>query len=150
MPIGLVAVAIGAGVDIYKAKKSADASHEAAQMQVDASHQALMAQQQAYAQQQQIMQPYQQIGQQALGSLGQMLNQRAPAFNPSGGSMGAMFSAPQLAPPQQLPPGVSNTNLIAHPGAGLIPGQMGQAPTPPQNSLGATLHPPTPFRPSAY
>lgn len=79
----LLAAAGSGGLQLWGAKKSADASKKAANQQVASSDQGLALQKDIYGQQVAGMQPYAQFGQQALGSLGSLMG--FPALPPATG-----------------------------------------------------------------
>ena len=79
----LLAAAGSGGLQLWGAKKSADASKKAAEQQTASADQGLALQKDIYGQQVAGMQPYAQFGQQALGSLGSLMG--FPALPPPTG-----------------------------------------------------------------
>lgn len=89
--------AAGAGASLVGAKMSANASRDAAKLQVQSAEKAQRFTQQTYDDQKAAMQPYMQAGQQSLGALmaryaGQPLQNR---FAPGGGQAAEPFQVPQ-------------------------------------------------------
>ncbi len=93
--LGLTAAT--AGTQIAGAALQNRAAGKAVDAQTEASNKALALQQQMYQQQQQSTQPYQQLGQTALGRLGAM-PQNTAQFNPSNYSQGAPIQQPGQSP----------------------------------------------------
>lgn len=118
------ALAIGglasAGAGIAGAKMQSSAAKKAAETQQRAADQAMAVQRDVYRDQMAMNQPYVQVGQQAIGTLGRLL----------GAPEGARFAAPALQPQPIAIPG--SGARMSSPGSrlGAVMPQMGQGPAP--------------------
>lgn len=122
--------AAGAGASIYGAKNGANAARDAAALQVAASDRAQQFNERAYSDQKQAMNPYMQLGSDAMARY-----QQKYGGQPAGGQRPAPMGAPppMVAAPQGQPRGMSPFGAPPPQGPSMQPG------APPQGQPGEPM-----------